>query len=277
MKSLNLPSEARHRRLIHSIGWALLALLQTASVHGEDAAVGSLVIVGGGGTPAEVVRRMIEMAGGNDAQVVILPQASSSDGAAAAEMIRSAGAENVAIVDVADRPSAIAKLEPAELIWFPGGSQTRLVESLRQADLVELIRRRYREGSIIGGTSAGAAAMSEIMIPKSPQKQALITGNTPIIPGLGLAPQLIVDQHFIVRNRMNRLLSAVIDHPGRIGVGIGERTAILWHNQQFEVLGEGSVVVIDARDGEITAPPSKRQSASNLRLHVLRAGETYRL
>ncbi len=239
---------------------------------------GPLVIVGGGGTPKPVLQEMVEMAGGNDAAIIVLPQASVSDGTASVEMFRSIGASNVRALMLDDHARVEAGIDEAKLIWFPGGQQGRLVASLRDADLIDRIRQRNAQGTVVGGTSAGAAAMSSLMIPRVPEKQSLAAGNTPIIEGLGLAPGLIVDQHFIARSRMNRLLSAVIDHPERVGVGIGERTAIVVTGGQLEVLGEGSVVVIDVRVASTRDDgPGTRQSARNIQLDVLRSGDTYRL
>ena len=119
--------------------------------------------------------------------------------------------------------------------------------------------------------------MSKIMIPNTPKKPGLIKGNTPTTRGLGLAPQLIIDQHFVARHRMDRLLSAVLDHPDRIGVGIGEATAIIVRNGTFTVMGKGSVTVIDAR--KATIPKGKSgslQSGLGVALHVFKAGQTFR-
>ncbi|APZ91706.1 cyanophycinase [Fuerstiella marisgermanici] len=239
---------------------------------------GTLVIVGGGGTPEAVVVKTMELAGGPEANIVVLPQASSREdrGQSSARMFKDAGATRVTVVEV-DAPLAARKsIEAADLIWFPGGQQSRLMGALTKADLVDTIVARHKAGTVIGGTSAGAAVMALDMIPHSPDEQALRFGNTPITKGLGLAPELIVDQHFVERSRLNRLLSAVIDRPQRIGVGIGERTAVLWHNKTLQVLGEGSVVILDARNAAVaTASAGKLQGVRDIRLYVLKSGEQY--
>ena len=51
--------------------------------------------------------------------------------------------------------------------------------------------------------------------------------NIDLAPGLGLLQGAIVDQHFVVRSRYNRLLTAVIEFPEVLGIGIDESTAIL--------------------------------------------------
>ena len=149
--------------------------------------------------------------------------------------------------------------------------------ALDKAGLVEVIQQRHAAGLVIGGTSAGAAVMSSVMIPRSPESPGLVAGNTPAIPGLGLVPELIIDQHFVRRKRMNRLVGVVIDHPGLIGVGIGESTAIIVSGRRFRVMGKNSVVVIDSRGAKSgRTDRGERQSVRGLQLHVFRDGQEFR-
>jgi len=240
---------------------------------------GTLVIVGGGGTPETVRKHFVELAGGKKARIAVLPQASSrtNRGEASVEVYSKLGAGKVLSVSLDDPKKARTLMDKATAIWFPGGSQAQLYQELNKANLVDFIRDRHRAGIPCAGTSAGAAIMSEIMIPNTPKKPGLIKGNTPTTRGLGLAPQLIIDQHFVARHRMDRLLSAVLDHPDRIGVGIGEATAIIVRNGTFTVMGKGSVTVIDAR--KATIPKGKSgslQSGLGVALHVFKAGQTFR-
>jgi cyanophycinase len=88
---------------------------------------------------------------------------------------------------------------------------------------------------------------------------------------------LIIDQHFVRRRRLNRLVGIVLDQPGRIGVGIGEATAIIVSNGGFRVRGKNSVVVIDPRGARIEKPVTGGlQSARGLQVHVLKAGQEFR-
>ncbi len=245
-------------------------------IHAEDR--GALVIVGGGGTPSEAIAEAVQLAGGIDSRVVILPQASNlaDRGTSSIELFREHKVGDIQIVDLDDPATARAAIERANLIWFPGGQQSQLIEALTQADVVETIRQRNRAGAVVGGTSAGAAVMSALMIPNSPAMPSLRSGNTPIAKGLGLAESMIIDQHFVERERMNRLLGAIVDHPQQIGVGIGERTAIVVRGQKFTVIGAGSVVVVDARSAAINANrEDKLQTATNVRVDVLAAGDEF--
>ena len=238
---------------------------------------GPLVIVGGGGTPLAVRQHFVKLAGGKAARIAVLPQASSREdrGQSSVKMFSELGAK-VFIDELKNPEAARTQLKEATAIWFPGGSQAVLYEALEKSGLVKYIRDRHAQGLPIAGTSAGAAVMSAVMIPAMPKKPGLRASNTPTTPGLGLAPGLIIDQHFIARRRMNRLLSAVLDHPGYIGVGIGEATAIIVRGKRFTVMGENSVIVIDPSAAKQTHPAKgKLQSATGLRLHVLKAGHEY--
>ena len=248
-------------------------------VAAQAAKDGPLVIVGGGKTPRLIHRTFLDLGGGSKAVLAVLPQASSRPdrGQASVELFSKLGAAEASIVELDDPKKARAQLGKATAIWFPGGSQARLYAALNQAGLVEFLRARHQAGVPFGGTSAGAAIMSEIMITSSPKTTGLRSGNTPVARGLGLAAGLIIDQHFVARRRMNRLLSAVLDHPQRTGVGIGQSTAIVVRGGRFEVLGEGSVVVIDARKARTSkGNPDSLQSGVGIVLHVLKAGQSFR-
>ena len=240
---------------------------------------GPLVIVGGGSTPASVHRTLLEISGGKQAIIAVLPQASSraERGQSSVELFLKLGAKEAYIVKFDDSSKSKKLIDKATAVWFPGGSQAQLYEEISKAGLIDHLQARHKSGIPFGGTSAGAAIMSERMIPRAPEERQLIIGNTPIQKGLGLVPELILDQHFIARARTSRLLSAVLDQPDLIGVGIGESTAIVVRDGQFRVIGTGSVVIIDARKSTIhIGKPQMLQSGSNIDLHILKSGQRFR-
>ena len=108
--------------------------------------------------------------------------------------------------------------------------------------------------------------------------KALKAGATVIGKGLGLWPEALIDQHFLTRQRDNRLISAVLDRPALVGVGIDEGTAVVVQGTSFEVIGKSSVVVIDARGAQVDKTPAGGLvSGRGMKLSVLRAGQTYSL
>jgi cyanophycinase len=193
-------------------------------------------------------------------------------------MWQEAGAGEAGKVSFEDRAAAAATLRRATLIWMPGGDQTRFMKAIDGTGLDEIIRDRYAHGAVVGGTSAGAAIMSTAMITGDADLQSLTSGRTAIEPGLGLWPEVIVDQHFLKRQRVNRLISAVLDRPTLVGVGIDESTAVIVHGSTFEVIGRSSVVVIDPRGARVdSSTAGTPASGTGLTLSVLHAGMSYSL
>ncbi len=240
---------------------------------------GALVIVGGGGTTAPICARALELARGPQTKVVVLPQASSVEnrGQESAQMWRDAGAAQALVVEFTDAAAAREAIAAADLVWIGGGDQNRFMEEARAADMLALLVERHRAGVVFGGTSAGAAVMSRVMITGEPENapEVIAPGSQVLSEGLGLLEGAIVDQHFVVRRRNNRLLSAVLAHPERLGLGIDERTALIALPERFEVVGEGPVVVFDARRASISPAESGAVwSARDVRLTVLREGDS---
>ncbi len=253
---------------------AALALTSCASLAGPRGP-GALVIVGGGGTPDSVVETLFTNSGGRGARMVILAQASSRPEAGEESVTywKGKGFEHVVSLDLTDVASAREAIASATLIWFPGGDQTRLLEAIEKAGLADAIRARHRAGAVVGGTSAGAAVLSPWMIIGGDTADLTVvrSGTVAMTKGLGLLPGTIIDQHFLKRQRFNRLLSAVLDHPDHVGIGIDEKTAIYVRGAHFDVLGESGVLVIDARGME------RDRAAKAARLTFLREGTGYEL
>lgn len=245
----------------------------------DDPQPGALLVVGGGGTPTEVLFEGLALTGSAKPHVVILPQASKLEdrGKGSVKMFADIGVESIDLIDPLD-DTAEARIAAADLIWLPGGSQTRLATALSQAKLVNIIHKRRREGAVVGGTSAGAAIMSKVMIAGSPDPSPLRTNALLARRGLGLWPPVIVDQHFTQRDRLARLLTAVLDHPRYVGIGIAEKTACIVEGDSFRVLGEGQVLVYDARTAKIPKFKEKGlQSAMGVQMHLLQAGDSWSL
>lgn len=240
---------------------------------------GLVVAVGGGGTPPEVIAHVVALAGGADARVLVLPQASAtSDGEGSADMWREHGAGEASVLADLGAPDAAARIAAANVIWMPGGVQSRLMERLKEHALDDALRAAHARGAIVGGTSAGAAVLSSVMISGAPEPSALRSGAMPALVGLGLVPWAIVDQHFVERDRLARLLTAVLDHPELIGVGVSEGTAALIDGLSITVMGRGHVLLYDARSATVSAAePGAHQAGSGITLHVARPGDTLRL
>ena len=243
-------------------------------------AQGPLIVVGGGATVPEITARALELGGGRRAIVAVLPQSSAAPdaGDASVKMWLEAGAAEASKVSFADRDAAAAHLKRATLIWMPGGDQNRFRKAIDGTGLDQVIRERHRDGAAVGGTSAGAAVLAEYMFTGDADLKSLTAGATVTAKGLALWPDALIDQHFLTRQRDNRLISAVFDRPTLVGVGIDESTAVIVRGRTFEVLGRSSVVVIDARHAQVDKVASGQPvSGRAVSLAVLHAGQHYEL
>lgn len=249
---------------------------------------GNLIIVGGGDTPASVQQRFVALAGGpGKARIAVFPMASTQFDEEAQEVmteLRKLQADPQLINlerDDAQTEATAQLLEAFSGYWFLGGDQNRLAATLLGTRALDVIERRYQEGAVVGGTSAGAAVMTSEMLTG---RQSGERGDAPPIArgaidlgkGFGFLPDAIVDQHFLKRARYNRLLSAVLDRPQLIGVGIDEETALQVRSDgRWEVLGKSYVKVIDARGARMTHDRRHLTGASNIRLHLLPRGAVF--
>jgi cyanophycinase len=120
--------------------------------------------------------------------------------------------------------------------------------------------------------------LSALMISGEADLQSLTSGKTTLAKGLGLLSNAIVDQHFLRRQRNNRLLSAILDNPKVVGVGVDEATAAIFRNDRIEVVGRSAVVVFDARKAKVERTPAGAVVAgTSVITSVLREGMTYSL
>lgn len=255
---------------------------------------GHLVIIGGGGRPEVIMKRIIALAGGEKARMLIVPMASGEmleTAKAQREQLLKLGVSNVDFVICdslsADADSNLAKINAATGVFFSGGDQNRLTAALRGTKFLEAIWNVYRKGGVLSGTSAGAAVQSQIMLTgdEAISKDTahpygrVQKGNIVTAEGFGFVRSAIIDQHFVRRKRQNRLVTLVLEHPELVGVGIDEATCIIVKpNNTFEVLGEATVQIFDARKAKnIRTDKSGNLAADDVRFSILPSGATYTL
>ena len=245
------PADSGLRRLRHVL--CAIAALTVTLTAGAAPREGHLVLVGGGPTPAEVFSRALALSGGPSAIVAVLPQTFPGDSIAdaAVTMWRTFQPREVVKVSRTDPAAARAALERASLIWMPGGFQGLLMQTIRGTPIPDIIRARFLAGATIGGASAGAAAMSRTMIADETTPDGDAVAGSGTDEGLGLWPEAIVSPHFTERRRLNPLMAILRDHPALLGIGIDEGTAVIVTRDEVEVLGRGTVVVVDGHDARM--------------------------
>ena len=278
-----------------SVAAALLAACATPPPAPAPAGPkGHLFIVGGGDRDEPLMRRYVELArAGGPAKVVIFTMASGvplETGPALVAEFKGYGVSDVAYFHLTREealdPANLKILDGATAVWFSGGDQAKQTAVLLDTPLHKRMLELYKEGCLIGGTSAGAAVMSEFMITGNEKRAGGEEGSWEVIladdvehtRGFGFVTGAVIDQHFVTRRRHNRLIAVVLENPALVGVGIEEATAVLVRpDGKYEVLGEGQVVVYDARRAATRRSADGHLGGHGLTLHVLLAGDVYDL
>jgi cyanophycinase len=227
-------------------------------------AAGALVIVGGGDVPEKVRDRFLELGGGKKARIVVIPTASErghrSGSFSSFEYWKVQPVASVVLLHTLQREKAnevafVKPLTEATAVWLGGGDQSRLISAYAGTAVEKELRKLMARGGVIGGTSAGASAMSKLMI---------VSGNPEarVGTGFGLLSDVVIDQHFQNRNRLKRLQGILSKNTAYLGLGIDEGTAVVVKGQTATVVGKANV--------RVCLPPTVKKLPS---VQVLKAGQ----
>lgn len=257
-----------------------------------DAERGYIVPVGGAEDKVHdvrILRRFVDVSGGADASIAVIPTASRlpDTGARYEALFRDLGVREATALPFAERADAtradwLAVLERATGIFLTGGHQLRLSTILGGTPVAKLLRSQNANGVSIGGTSAGAAILSEHMIAFGKEGSTPMAGAAALAPGFGFTNRVIIDQHFRQRDRLGRLLSALAYNPFAIGLGLDEdAAAFLDPNDVLEVVGSGAITIVDVSALTHSSMASADQGdpicMTGIRLHILTNGGTFNL
>jgi cyanophycinase len=253
---------------------------------------GTLCVIGGAEdrTGSRVVlHEFLRLAGGDGSRVAVVATASSLGDEILDEyerVFRDLGAADVlrlrpASRAEADDPALAAALDDVDAVFMTGGNQLKLTQVVGGTRFGDAVRSAYERGALVGGTSAGASAVSEHMIAFGDEADTPRQGVTASAAGLGLLPDVIVDQHFAQRSRYGRLLSLVARSPRLLGLGVDEDTAAVVHGGRLlDVIGSGCVFIADGSNAvsdshlaELGAP----MMISGVVVHALPAGARFDL
>jgi cyanophycinase len=248
------------RKLVFIIA-AVLTLLITGCSEKAPAITGKLFIIGGGEKSDSLMNELVDLAGvRTGGYVFILPMAGENPDSSiiwTGDEFRRTGIKNISAYNFkhGEIPPAaeIDSLKNARLIFISGGDQSRFMDEVLNTPVMDAIITAWKNGAVISGTSAGASVMSKTMITGNQLKHAglesryptIETGNMELKEGLGLLKNAIIDQHFVKRQRLNRLIAISIENPGKLCAGIDESTAIIVSGETATVTGVGQVVVIN--------------------------------
>jgi cyanophycinase len=184
--------------------------------------------------------------------------------------------------EVLDDPM-LERIRKADAFFFSGGDQLLLTAIYGGSPFLTELKERYiHTPLVIGGTSAGAMALSTPMIYAGNEEVQELGGQIKVTMGLEFIKDVCIDTHFVHRGRFIRLAQVVITNPTSIGIGIEEDTCIVVQKgRRMQVRGSGLVVVIEgfeikeANIKEFTE--SKPVTARNLNFHLLSDGDEYEI
>jgi cyanophycinase len=225
----------------------------------RSSARGHLVAIGGAEdktSDLEILRRLFALAPQDNKDVAVLATATGFPEEVVPlyeKAFERLGASRVHHLDVRTREDAreaenVEIIRQSGTIFFTGGDQLRLTNVLGGSPVLEEIRTRFREGAVVAGTSAGAAAMSATMIYNGAAADALRKGAVKMSGGLAFVHGIVIDSHFLERGRFTRLMEVGATNPEYIGVGLGEDAGVIVHHGQIlEAIGPGHVIVVDSR------------------------------
>lgn len=220
---------------------------------------GTVLAHGGGPLRADVIGRFAQTCGA-DGKLVLIPTASEgADNPATLDKLPKRWLKRVGRVDVlhtldpqrANEPDFLQPLRDADCVWLGGGAQGRLRDAYVGTRVQEALHGVLLRGGVVGGYSAGAAILSEVIIRR---------GNPDPVEdvGFGVLPEVIVDQHFLAKEREPRLLTMLERHPDRVGYGIDEDTALIVHGDRYEVIGSSVVRRCEHGKGCTSLPAGSR-------------------
>ncbi len=236
---------------------------------------GTVIVIGGAlkADSEAVWQRLVDEAGGAGACIAVFPTAAYEPERISAQIVAAlnrcgARAEIIPVAPHLDGvdlqatlndATLIARVAASQAVFFSGGAQEYLVDTLQPdgqpTAMLEAIRAVFAAGGVIAGTSAGAAVMSRLMFRDAMDNLAVLRGlwraGREYDRGFGfVAPDLLVDQHFLKRGRIGRMLPALQALGYRFGLGVDENAAVVIRGARLEVIGGSGAVLVDL--GEAT-------------------------
>lgn len=284
--------EPTHSLLYFKVVIGMLLFLSFGTLQAQKLK-GKLFIIGGGQRSDAMMTQLVSL---SDLQkkdyIVVLPMSSEEPDSAYIYFKKQFEklTPNPIIMLNFDKTTATNKvlndsLQNAKLIFISGGDQSRFMNVVKNTSIYTAIHRAYENGSTIAGTSAGAAVMCEHMITGNQKLESKYSetfnniryDNLETTTGLGLVKNVIIDQHFLKRSRYNRLLSALVEFPTHIGIGVDESTTLIVRNKEIEIIGESEVIVVKKPKGIAKSKKENLVSIKSLEMAVYTEGQKFKI
>lgn len=246
--SMNDRSSIAALLTLCSLAMGLFAAPEEEQLEPSREIGGTLFIHGGGALPPPLMDEFLKLCQRPRGKLVIIPSAAEDGQIDRIRIAEHWGGLGFAKIDVlhtrsraeADSEAFVQALREASAVWIGGGLQARLERAYVGTRVAAELRALLARGGVIGGTSAGAAVMSRVMIR---------SGNpvAEVGTGFGLIEGAVIDQHFLERKREARLRKVLDDHPGLVGYGVDEGTALILRGRKISVVGKSSVTTCLAK------------------------------
>ena len=238
-----------------------------------------------------ILKRVVdESSKGQDSRIEIVTTASTVPDEIGNDYIEAfarLGVKDSGILNIETREQAadvelLKRLQAADIVMVTGGDQMRLTSILGGSPFIALLQEKLdKEKFVYAGSSAGAAAASNIMVFKGSSEEALLKGRVRITAGLGLVDNVIIDTHFVTRGRIGRLFQSVVANPGIMGIGMEENAALLIKNNVMEAIGPEMTILVDGRSiadtNFIFVDEGEAISIENMVVHVMSKYDIYDL
>ncbi|MEL6343108.1 MAG: cyanophycinase [Myxococcota bacterium] len=232
----------------------MMMLTVLACVAMADPREGHLILAGGGPLDPVVYERFISLAGGPHARILVVPTAAARpDKIDGTGPFQSLGADNLVVLHAQNREQAssvafVHQIEQADGVWFTGGRQWRLMDAYLGTDAHRAFSDLLARGGVIGGTSAGASAQASLLVRGDTKNNQILLGDHQ--QGFGWLEGAAVDQHLLVRDRLDDMLSVLQERPDVLGIGLDEGVALVVHRRRAAVIGRSVAVFYDPNTPE---------------------------
>lgn len=251
---------------------------------------GKLFIIGGELNSSVLVERVIKEAGLDKSGYALMlsfnKSIDDSTGDNYQSIFKGKGVNNFRSLNLFRKPSVndeeLQLIRDASLIIVSGSDQSIILNSVQGLPVKEALYHAYRSGTCIAGVNSGASIVSKTIITGKEIKHnkqstffsTIEANNVEISEGLGFIDKVIIDEDFIKKRKLNRLISVCLENPQNTCIGIDESAALIISQNCAEVIGEGQVIVIKHPTAE-TKIVNGLLGAKDLTMSVYLPGDTF--
>lgn len=248
---------------------------------------GTLLIIGGAAKDPLFLNIFKEYAGGENAHIIVVPTAYEDEQiekdtgfVQLRAYFENAGFRHIEVLHtrdtaVANTEAFIAPIREASGVYFMGGRQWRIADGFLHTKAQEEFNKLLERGGIIAGSSAGATIQGSYLARGDTKENTIMMGDHQ--EGLGFMKNVAIDQHILARNRQFDLFEILDQHPEILGIGLDENTGILVHHDQFEVVGNHYVAILDGTRWSRERDTIYQLPAKSREFYFLKSGDKYDL